>query len=262
MIVDVQPVPARGAWSAHVDAVLAAEAAGFSTAWVVDHLSGAAFGGDQMVECFTQLGVLAQATSSMGLGSLVVNVHNRSFGLLAVAAASVQLVAQGRFVLGLGAGASPASAFAAEQLAIGRTPLATMAERHATVGECLSALEAQWSAGRDGGFAGFPRLEPPPVILGVNSRRLASLAGERANGVNVRWNHPDRGGILAAATAARPRQDGWWTTSVWAPWDEALCDPDHPLRTELAAEGVDRLILAWSEPPAAAEVERGGRRLR
>jgi hypothetical protein len=48
---------------------------------------------------------------------------------------------------------------------------------------------------------------------------------------------------------------------VWAPWDEALCDPDHPLRTGLAAEGVDRLILAWPEPPSTTEIERGGRRL-
>jgi alkanesulfonate monooxygenase SsuD/methylene tetrahydromethanopterin reductase-like flavin-dependent oxidoreductase (luciferase family) len=262
VIIDVQPVPARGAWPAHVDAVLAAEASGFGTAWVVDHLSGAAFGGDTMVECFTQLGVLATVTRTIGLGTLVVNVHNRPFGLLAVAAASVQAVSGGRFVLGLGAGASPTSSYAAEHHAIGRAPHATMAARHAAVGECLSELDAQWAPDRHERFAGFPAVEAPPVILGVNSGRLAALAGERTNGVNVRWSHPDRAAILASAIMARGERTGWWTTSVWAPWDVALCDPDHPLRAELAAEGVDRLILAWSDPPSAAEIERGGRRLR
>lgn len=261
MILDVQPVPARGSWGAHLDAVLAAEAAGFGRAWVVDHLSGTAFGGDTMVECFSQLGALAHATSTIGLGTLVVNVHNRPPGLLAVAAASIQAMSGGRLVLGLGAGASPTSAYAAEQHAIGRPPLASLEARHRAVDECLSALRAQWAPDRDERYDGFPRAEAPPVIIGVNSRRLATLAGAGADGVNVRWNHPDRAGILAAAITARGDRAGWWTTSVWAPWDESLCDPDHPQRRALAAEGVDRLVLAWSTPPPLAAIERGGRRL-
>ena len=45
-------------------------------------------------------------------GTLVANVVNRHPALLANAAASVDLISGGRFVLGVGAGASPASPFA------------------------------------------------------------------------------------------------------------------------------------------------------
>jgi hypothetical protein len=114
--------------------------------------------------------------------------------------------------------------------------------------------------------AGFLRPVPrPPTLLGVNSVALARLAGARTDGVNVRWSHPARRAILEAARqgrAARGNHDGPWTTSVWAPWDADLTDPSHPLRHELAAEGVDRLVLMWMEPPATAEIERAGRHLR
>lgn len=136
-----------------------------------------------------------------------------------------------------------------------------MAERHAAVGECLSALEAQWAPNRDERFAGFPSVEAPPVILGVNSRRLASLAGERTSGVNVRWNHPDRAAILASAITASRGRPGWWTTFGVGTMGRGALRSRPPAAHRVAAEGVDRLILAWPEPPSTTEIERGGRRL-
>jgi alkanesulfonate monooxygenase SsuD/methylene tetrahydromethanopterin reductase-like flavin-dependent oxidoreductase (luciferase family) len=263
VILDIQPIPARGSWSRQVDAVLAAEEAGFGTVWAVDHLAGSAFEGDGMIECFTQLGWLAAVTSTIGLGSLVLNVNNRSAGLLGTAIASIQDVSGGRFVLGLGAGASRRSPYGAEQLAIGNPPAERIADRHQHVLDTLDALDRQWSAAPGPPFEGFPRPEPrPPTLLGVNSRRLAALAGARTDGVNVRWNHPDRAGILATAVEARGQRDGWWTTSVWTPWDVELARADHALRRELEAEGVDRLIVMWVDPPPLEEIAAAGAELR
>jgi alkanesulfonate monooxygenase SsuD/methylene tetrahydromethanopterin reductase-like flavin-dependent oxidoreductase (luciferase family) len=244
-----------------VEAVQAVEAAGFDRVWVADHLSAGMFGGTGMLECFTQLTDLVAATTTIGLGTLVVNVFNRPAGLLAVASASVQQLSGGRLWLGLGAGSSPGSPFATEQLAIGRPPLARMADRHAAVVATLAELDRLWGPESPDGF--LAPEPPPPTLLGVNSLGLARIAGQRTDGVNLRWSHPKRLEILAAARGARDGagRTGRWTTSVWAPWDPDLARPDHPLQVELAAEGVDRLVLMWMEPPTLADIARAGHQL-
>ena len=259
MLFDVQFSPARCSWPHYRDAVLAAEAAGFATIWTLDHLSGAAFSGDTMLECFTLLGALAIATSSIGLGSLVANTANRHPGLLAAAATTAQTISNGRLLLGLGAGASPTSAFAGEQHVVGAPIAPTMAARHDLLEGTLDLLDTQWADDRPDAWRGFPRPNAvPPVLLGVNSRALARIAGSRTQGVNVRWNHPDRASLLGIARDAHLANaaDDDWISSVWAPWDRALFDPEHPLHAELAAEGVNRIILAVFTPPDLDAIER------
>jgi alkanesulfonate monooxygenase SsuD/methylene tetrahydromethanopterin reductase-like flavin-dependent oxidoreductase (luciferase family) len=263
MRLDVHAIPVNGRWEQHVEAILAVEAAGFDRVWVADHLSAGMFGGTGLYECFSQLAYLAAVTTRVGLGSLVVNATNRRAGMLAVSAASVQEMSGGRLWLGLGAGTSPSSPFAEEQHAVGNPPRVRLVDRHQHLLEVLDELARFWG---DGAAAGFLRPVPrPPTLLGVNSVALARLAGARTHGVNVRWSHPARAAILEAARQGRATREihpGVWTTSVWLPWDADLTDPSHPLRHELAAEGVDRLVLMWMEPPATAEIERAGRHLR
>ena len=92
MIVDIQLNPAVEPWERIRDGVQVAEAAGFDTAYVFDHFAGDLLRGDErMLECFTLLGALAEATSTIELGSLVVNVWNRGVGTAVSAAASVAL---------------------------------------------------------------------------------------------------------------------------------------------------------------------------
>ena len=104
MKIDIQFSPAANDWPALRDAVLRAEADGYDTTWVFDHFDGAMIQGDRpMLECFTLLGALAAATTTIGLGPLVANVANRHPAVLAAAASSVQRISGGRLVLGLGA---------------------------------------------------------------------------------------------------------------------------------------------------------------
>jgi alkanesulfonate monooxygenase SsuD/methylene tetrahydromethanopterin reductase-like flavin-dependent oxidoreductase (luciferase family) len=249
MTVDVQLSGATTPWPRLRDAALAAEAAGFGTIWVWDHFSGNLLGGDTMLECFTLLGALAAATSRVALGSLVVNVANRPPAVMLGAAASVQAISAGRLLLGLGAGAGPKSWAAAEQHALGLTIPPRLGDRHARLRATLDLADELWGADRPARFAGFARPDPrPPIVLGVNSRPLAELAGRRADGVNVNLAHPDLRSILAAAAQAREGRDGPWTTSVWAPWADDLLDADGARRRELAELGIDRLVLVLLGP--------------
>ncbi|MGA0863859.1 MAG: LLM class flavin-dependent oxidoreductase [Ilumatobacteraceae bacterium] len=248
MIVDIQFDQGSADWAQIADSVRAAEEAGFSTVWNLDHFSGVMFGSDTMLECFTVLGAWAQMTTSIKLGSLVANVANRTPGLLAHAASTVQAISAGRLILGVGAGSSPASPYGAEQRALGIEMLPRMADRHQKLIDTMAEVRRIWTADRGGDLAGFPVPVPvPPVIVGLNSSALARRAGALYDGVNVRFNHDQRGELLAIAREASGRDD--FDCSVWAWFEPDLCDADHPLRRELAAEGVTRLVLLVKGAP-------------
>lgn len=211
-----------------------------------------------MPECFTVLGALAASTSTIGLGSLVVNVGNRHPGLLANAAATVQNISRGRFILGLGAGASPNSTFAREQRALGIELPATLTQRHARLEHTLDVIEEIWSPTRDEKFAAFPLPEQDlPIIVGVNSVALARIAGARTDGINVRASHPQRGEILAAAMTAANIGGAadHFDVSVWDWYDDALLDADSRQRRQFQAEGVNRIILLMRGAPDIARLE-------
>ncbi|MGZ4793351.1 MAG: LLM class flavin-dependent oxidoreductase [Ilumatobacteraceae bacterium] len=222
MKIDIQFSPAANDWPAIRDGVLRAEAHGYDTTWVFDHFDAALLHGDRpMLECFTLLGALADATSSIGLGTLVANVANRHPAVLASAASTVQRISGGRLILGLGAGASPSSKWSIEHSERGIPLHADIADRHAAVVEQIRLV-------RD-----LP--ESIPIIVGVNSVRLATLAGQLADGINVRITHDRAAEIIAAARAAageRPFDVSGWT------FDEV-----DDMREHAEDLGLDRLVL-------------------
>lgn len=238
-------------WAQIREGALAAEEAGFSALWTFDHLSGALLRGHTMLECFSLMGALAAATSTIGIGSLVVNVANRPAGVLAAAAASVQAISGNRLVLGLGAGTSPRSKFVTEQLAVGMEVRDRLADRHAALVDALDLLDAIWRPDRDARFDGFALPEVrPPVVLGVNSEALATIAGRRADGVNVRRSDPNAADLVRAARRAHADagRTSRFEASMWTLWNADLLDAGHPDRRASAAMGIDRLILTALEP--------------
>ena len=243
---DLQINPGTAIWPIARDAALAAEAAGFKTFWTVDHLAGDVMQAPDMPECFTLLGALAGVTSTIELGPLVVNVGNRHPAMLANSAATMQQISRGRFILGLGAGASPNSPFAAERRAIGAIPPATISERHAVLTNSLDVMNDMWAPNRRVELEKFPLPEPiPEVIVGVNSVALARIAGARANGVNIRASHERAGEILAVAQDAHKSSgiNKPFTVSVWEHYDEALVRGDDARLEVWRRWGVDRAIL-------------------
>lgn len=261
MIIDIQFNQGSADWSRVAESVLASEEAGFATVWNLDHFSGAMFGSDSMLECFTVLGAWAQSTRSIKVGSLVANVVNRTPAMLAHAATTVQTISGGRLVLGVGAGSSPASPYGAEQRALGIEMLPRMTDRHQRLVDTLAEVTRLWTGSREGDLAGFPVPVPvPPIIVGLNSMSLARRAGALYDGVNVRFDHEQRRELLAAAREESGRED--FDCSVWAWFDPALCDADHPFRRELAADGVTRLVLLVRGAPDPAQIASTARHLR
>jgi len=239
---DVQLSASHVDWPTLRAASLAAEAGGFEAMWVLDHLAGAPLGGHHNLECFTWLGALAEATATIELGVLVANAWNRQLGTLAVAAASVSAISARRFWFGIGAGTAPDSRWAAEQVAVGAIPPTDLVERQARVEELLDLTDEMWRTDRHERFATFALPTPvPPRIVGVNSVRLSAIAGRRAEGVNVAWDHPRRDELLDTArreAAGRP-----FVTTAWVPWSPDLLDPAHPTRVEMQRRQLDRVIL-------------------
>ncbi|MEA3184289.1 MAG: hypothetical protein QOJ74_766 [Ilumatobacteraceae bacterium] len=222
MKVDIQFSPGTNDWPELRDAVLRAEADGYDTTWVFDHFDGAMLDGDRpMLEAFTLLGALAEATSTIGLGTLVANVANRHPAVLAAAASTVQRISRGRLMLGLGAGTSPTSKWSTEHIARGIRLHADIADRHAAVVEQIRVVRSLDAA--------------IPMIVGVNSVRLATLAGQLADGINVRMTHERAPEFIAAARQAAG--DRAFEISGWT-LDEA--DAARRAAEEL---GLDRLVI-------------------
>jgi len=241
---DVQFNSATTPWPEMRDAVLAAEDKGFGVAWVVDHLAGQVMRGDSMQECFTLTGALAASTTTIGIGTLVANVWNRSLGVLAVAAATAQNISGGRFWLGVGAGASPVSPFGVEHVAAGIQLSPDMAARHHRVCDFLELARRMWADGELDGVTGFPQpVAPIPVIVGVNSSALARLAAIHTDGINIRANHPRLDEIIEAAREARPAEAPPLLVTTWAEFNEGLLDPASDERQRYERLRIDRLIV-------------------
>jgi len=247
VLVDVQFNATKLTWPQLRDGAGAAESAGYGAVWVFDHLAGMALGGTSSFEAFTLLGALAASTTSIPLGSLVLNVFNRQPAVLAVGAASVTAVAGRQVLVGIGAGPPPTSRWAAELHAVGQPIEASLPRRHARVEQVIDVCERMWSPARDVDLATFPLPRPRPALhVGTNSTALATIAGRRADGIDVAWTHPRRDELFTAARRAHVaagREPGTFTTTTWARWDDALLDSDNPTRRQMATAGVDRLIL-------------------
>ena len=237
MLVDIQFSSAANEWPALRDAVLQAEANGSNTVWVFDHFDGTLIGGDRPVmECFTLLGALAAATTTIGVGSLVANVANRHPAVLAAAAATVQRISGGRLRLGLGAGAAPDAPWAREHRERNIPLFPKLSHRHSAVVRQIEVLRALPSSAT----------APMPILVGVNSIALATIAGTHADGVNVRLSSPRAAEQISAARAAagaRPFEASGWAHAS-----------DDAAREKARELSLDRLILNRLGPldPSAA----------
>src|SRR5262247_3622143 len=246
MKTDLLLIPMSARWSEMRAAALAAEEAGFDGLWTWDHLRDPDREDVGVPEAMTVLTALAEVTRRIALGPLVLNVANRHPGVLANMAATLQAVSGGRLLLGVGAGGSRRTPYAAEQQAIGQT-----VERDETrarrVSEAIELMRRLWS-----GHAGFLKPEPPPpIIVGGFGPRMAAIAGRHGDGFNTQAAHPRLAELIRIARDAHAeagRDPDRFIVTVFAGMRDSAVTRDSAMRAGLERLGVARLIVLM-EPP-------------
>jgi alkanesulfonate monooxygenase SsuD/methylene tetrahydromethanopterin reductase-like flavin-dependent oxidoreductase (luciferase family) len=167
-------------WPEYVAIAQAAEAVGFDSIWVGDHLlyrDGTAPETGPW-EAFTLLAALAAATERVALGPLVACVGFHPPGLIAKMSATVDEISNERFVLGLGAGWNHPE-FRAFGIAydrrVDRFAEAYPIIRDLVVGQRVTAA-GQFSSVDDAVLLPTSkRTRPMPIMIGSNGPRMLEL---------------------------------------------------------------------------------------
>ncbi len=186
--------PTMSAWR---DRARMAEGLGYSTLHVSDHL-------DAQFGPLVATTVAAEATSTLHVGSLMLNNDLRNPVVLAKEIATLGLAAEGRVEVGLGAG------WLRSDYAQAGIEYDEPAVRVDRLAESLTVMKTLWSEG-EATFTGKyhavlgarcdPRpASPPRVIVGGGSRRILTVAAEQADtvGVNTSLASGEKGGDLAS----------------------------------------------------------------
>jgi len=177
---------------------LEAEALGFDSAWLYDHLWALRNRNEDCLECWTTLSALASATSRIRIGSLVLCNSFRHPALLAKMSATLDVISQGRLNLGIGAG------WRQEEYDAYGMFFPKTRERIKQLEESLRILKTMWTEDEPtfrGKYFSIekavcnpkPIQEPhPPLWVGIMTGRkvMPRLAATLADAVNFTHNPP------------------------------------------------------------------------
>jgi probable F420-dependent oxidoreductase len=270
----------------------AAEDEGLDSVWVYDHLLFRSDGETTGIhECWTILSAIAEATSRVGLGTIVMCTSFRNPALLAKMSATLDHVSGGRLTLGIGCGwhdpEYEAFGYPTDHK-VGRFEEALTIIR-SLIREGRADLDGRWVRASDA------VLRPParpdlPILIAAKRPRMLELTARHADAWNLAWfGEPDERlasarADLAAACAAVGRDPAtleitvginvWYGDLVRRP-DGG--DPERPPHTIAgsedevaaglaahAAAGASQLIVALDPmtPEAVARLAGAVRRLR
>ena len=192
--VQLPEVERRVAWPELAEMARTAEAAGFDSIWVGDHLLYDLPGGITRGpwEAWTTLAALAAVTERVELGPLVASIGFHAPAMLAKQAATVDGISGGRLILGLGAGWNER-----EYRAFG-FPFDRRVDRFAEALTIISALLRDGRIDFDGEFTGWrPACSTHPELAAlckrVSPRRAYMLTQTSGAGARADTRVPDRG---------------------------------------------------------------------
>ena len=257
---------------------VAAEDGGLDSIWVADHLFLRGGGGrDRGVwEAIAILGALADATSRVELGPLVLCTAFRNPGLIAWAANALDEISGGRFVLGLGAGWHEPE-FAAFGFEFGRR-VSVLADSLEVIAPLLRegrvAYDGKWARGEAELRPRGPRPDGPPIMLAGARPRMLGLAARFADRWNSVWyglptdEFRDERRRLEQACAEAGRDPAEIEVSAGiVVADPATATENGPDAVSGRAADIAAALRAWQaegvaevmcrlEPPSVAVVER------
>jgi alkanesulfonate monooxygenase SsuD/methylene tetrahydromethanopterin reductase-like flavin-dependent oxidoreductase (luciferase family) len=165
-------------WAEYLAMARAAEAAGFDSIWIGDHLLYRGDGRPERGpwEAWTLMAALAAATERVDIGPLVACAGFRAPGLVAKMAATVAEISGGRFVLALGAGWNEPE-FRAFGLPfdhrVSRFAEAFEIIRRLLAGERVTLHGRYWQA--DDAVLMPPPTKRPRLMVGSNGPRMLAM---------------------------------------------------------------------------------------
>jgi len=189
------PDGARGIADKLREIAQAAEDAGFSSLWVMDHFFQISMIGpreNDMLECYSTLGYLAAVTRRIKLGPMVTGVIYRYPGILVKTATTIDILSKGRTYFALGAAWN-------EQEAKGLgVPFPPLGVRFELLEEALQIAKQMWSS-NNGPYQGrHSRLEetlcspqplshphPPILVAGGGEKKTLRLVAQYADACNL-----------------------------------------------------------------------------
>jgi probable F420-dependent oxidoreductase len=172
-----------------LDTAHRAEELGCSTLLLRDHFVPEPFG-DQLAP-LVALMAAAAATRTLRVGSLVLDNDYRHPVVLAKEAATLDLLSDGRFELGIGAGwlrdeyDRAGIPFDDPAVRVGRLEESLQVLKGLLAGPALTFKGEHYEVD---GIAGFPapvQRPHPPVLVGAGSRRMLGIAGREADIVGI-----------------------------------------------------------------------------
>ena len=214
----------------------AAEGAGFDQFWVSDDLF--------LRSAWVILSAAAQATDRIKLGTCIVNPYTLHVAELAMAAATLDELSGGRFLLGLSAGAADFLGWVGIRQ---ERPLAAVAESVAALRRLLAG-ERVPSDGRflrgwtEEAYMRFPT-RPLPIYLGAMGPRMLEAIGELADGGLPLLFPPEHYETVAryvsagAARAGRSLEDLDLAACVWCSIADDRRAAEDVLRDKIAYYG-------------------------
>jgi F420-dependent oxidoreductase-like protein len=242
----------------------AAEDAGFTGIWVMDHFLQIPPVGphwEDMLDSYSTLAFLAARTETATLGTLVTGVTYRNIAHLAKIVATLDVLSGGRAMCGIGA-----AWFAREHTAYG-WPFPPLAERYAMLEDALELLPLMWGKGAPA-YSGrtievaeavcYPRPlqdKVPILVGGSGERKTLRLVARHADMCNL-FGDPDtvrhKVEVLHGHCATEGRDPAEVTVSILSTADAPTVD-DHVGRYRQFAEaGVQTAIVNFPDLTTAA----------
>ena len=190
--------PAAGAWATAIARAQQAEALGFESLWVFDHFTTTPDPTQEITfESFTMLAALAQATSRVRIGHMVICTGFRNPALTAKMASTIDVISGGRFELGIGAGWKED-----EWLAYG-FGFPTLRDRLGALGDHLEVIRRMLGPGKATFEGAYARVEGAinvpkgiqshiPIVVGGNGQNVTfRYAARYADELNLVFLGPD-----------------------------------------------------------------------
>ena len=237
------------------------DALGFASIHVWDHYVAWPDPQESVLEAWTTLAGLAEATQRVRIGPLVANNLNRHPGRLAKIAGTLHELSNGRCDLAIGSGSG-----GEEQDSFG-IRVGDANERIARLEEALQIIPSLWK-GEPVTFQGQyyqltnaicrPAQNPPPqLIVAATLPRTARLAGRYADGVNFPWVVKERFPALFKAMDSGLAERGGgrdrFDISLHARWTVMESDPIQAL-SKWEKLGFTRVIIYFTAPFPLAEM--------